>query len=411
MTSSARLLGRWRRTLQWAVATLWLLVPFLRVNGESLLRLDIPTLTLFLFGTALPVEQFYLIGLFCLSLLFLFLLLTMLLGRVWCGWGCPQTALADLAEGAARLLGLRVRGGRISGSWPRRIALYLLLLFFSLLPAAGLVWYFVSPYDYFSRLAAGTLGGWPLGATLTVAGLLFLDAVLIRRLVCREFCPYGRFQAVLTDAATLALRLDPAEASRCINCLACLRDCPMGIDIRKGYQIECINCGRCLDACRRVMAKRGEKGLISYRFGSGEGVSGSGWRRLFSWRLALVFLIWLLITIGLLVAAWNRPLAALTVTRQGMPVGQGQLFSVLAVNRDRVEHTYRVEAFVSDGRRITLHGPAFGIRLGPGERRRLQLAMAGELEATVGPLHFTLRDENEREQATASIRMPARSEP
>ena len=405
MTSHPRLLGRWRRTLQWGAAALWLLAPFLRVNGESLLRLDIPTLTLFLFGTALPVEQFYLIGLFCLSLLFLFLLLTMLLGRVWCGWGCPHTALADLAEGAARLLGLRVRGGRISGSWLRRMALYLLLLLFSLLPAAGLVWYFVSPYDYFSRLAVGTLGGWPLGATLTVAALLFLDAVLIRRLVCREFCPYGRFQAVLTDAATLALRLDPAEANRCINCLACLRDCPMGIDIRQGDQIECINCGRCLDACRRIMAKQGEQGLISYRFGSDEGFSGSGWR------LALVFLIWLLITVGLLVAAWNLPLAALTVTRQGMPVGQGQLFSVLAVNRDRVEHTYRVEAFASDGRRITLHGPAAGISLGPGERRRLQLAMAGELEATAGPLRFTLRDENEREQATAGIRMPARPTP
>lgn len=408
MTASPPLLGRWRRSLQWAVATLWLLVPFPRVNGESLLRLDIPSLTLFLFGTALPVEQFYLIGLFCLSLLFLFLLLTMLLGRVWCGWGCPQTALADLAEGAARLLGLRVKAGRISGAWPRRLLLYHLLLLVSLLPGAGLVWYFVSPYDYFSRLAAGTLGGWPLGVTITVAGLFFLDAVLVRRLVCREFCPYGRFQAVLADTATLALRLDPAAAGRCINCLACLRDCPMGIDIRQGDQIECINCGRCLDACRRVMAKRGEQGLIVYRFGQGEG----GWRGLVGFRPALVLLVWLLVTTGLLVAAWHRPLAALTVTSQAMPVGRGQLFSVLLVNRDRREHIYQVEAFASDGRRIALHGPAAGISLGPGERRRLQLAVAEESgTARTARLHFTLLDEKEREQATTVIRMPARLTP
>ncbi len=41
----------------------------------------------------------------------------------------------------------------------------------------------------------------------------------------------------------------------CIDCLQCVRVCPTGIDIRDGTQMECVNCTACIDACDAIMDK------------------------------------------------------------------------------------------------------------------------------------------------------------
>ena len=106
-------IGPWRRTFQTGASLLFLLAPFVELGGRGLLRLDLETRTLEAFGGAIHLDDLHLVLLLGLIALFAFLLATVVLGRVWCGWACPQTILSDLVEWTARRL-------RVSGPRPRR---------------------------------------------------------------------------------------------------------------------------------------------------------------------------------------------------------------------------------------------------------------------------------------------------
>jgi cytochrome c oxidase accessory protein FixG len=248
--------------VQWLATLLLLGVPFVRLGGDSLLRLDAASRTLLFFGARVRIEEFYLFLIAVLIFVFGFLFMTMVFGRVWCGWLCPQTTVTDLTEFIDRKIAAKLPGRLLPVT-----ARHLLYLLVSCTVAANLVWYFIPPGEFFLRLMAGEIGmvaGFTLGS---VSLVLYLDLVLVRRKFCTSVCPYGRIQLMTMDRNTLTLEFDPSLAGACIRCDACLRSCPMGIDIKDGLQIECINCGRCLDACRSVMAGGDRPGLIHYTFG------------------------------------------------------------------------------------------------------------------------------------------------
>jgi polyferredoxin len=137
----------------------------------------------------------------------------------------------------------------------------------SLLFSAATLWYFVTPGEFLSRLAAGRLGP-VLGWSWAVLGVtLFLDLVLVRGRFCATACPYAKLQGVLFDRATLVVAYDQRRDEECIDCLACVRVCPTGIDIRDGLQAECIACAQCVDACVPIMARKGRPTLVDYFFG------------------------------------------------------------------------------------------------------------------------------------------------
>lgn len=372
------LLGPWRRTLQWGLSLLLLGIPFVRMGGESLLRLDLPTLVLHVAGHALPIEELYLFLFFAVALVLLFLLVTLAFGRAWCGWACPQTTLSDLTEGVQRRLGL-VSPGRKATRPIGKIALFhLFCLVLALLVGANLVWYFLSPYEFFLRLMAGRLGAaaaWTLAVTALV---VYLDLVFVRRLLCREFCPYGRFQSALVDPGTLTLRFHPAEAQRCIRCGACVRACPMGIDIRRGDQIECINCGRCLDACRAVMAQRGQPGIIRYTFG----VQDDGLKALRNPRLLLVAAAWLAVAAVLGATLLLRADITLKLGRPdefpARALSDEQTvndFRAVISNRGRNPLEIRLQALSDDDQELKVLGAAQHLSLEGRERRRLEFAV------------------------------------
>lgn len=379
MSSSRPALIAPRRTLlQGLLFSLWFAIPFCRPGGVGLLRLDLPQLTLELGGGRLHLEELFLFLLLTVVLLLLFLLLTLALGRIWCGWGCPQTALVDLAEWFARQIGIRVAAGKLDANLGQRLALHTVYLLVSLLLGASLVWYFIPPVEFVQRIGVGRLG-WPATTTLLLgSGLVYFDLALLRRLLCREFCPYGRFQAVLVDAGTLTLRWHPFEAPRCIHCGACVRACPVGIDIRRGEQVECINCGRCLDACRRVMHARGETGIIRYTFGTAD----LGPRALLNPRLLLVggaLLVAIAIFAG---AVLQRSAASLKLGRSAAasrPLADGRsavFFTVYVQNRSKAALHAGLTAQLRDTpASLSLLGPVDHLILEPGAHRRLDFAI------------------------------------
>ncbi|MHB8809679.1 MAG: 4Fe-4S dicluster domain-containing protein [Desulfobulbaceae bacterium] len=378
MSIDKRFIGPRRRLVQWATTLLLLVLPWLEADGKSLLRIDIPGLSFYLFGQVLRIQELYLVLLAALIFVLGFLLVTVVLGRVWCGWCCPQTTLADVGEWAARRLGLAVRHNRLHGPLWRKILLQGVFLLLALLVAANLLWYFIPPRLFLARLVTLDLH-YAAGITFVLTALLvYLDLALVRRLLCRDFCPYGRFQTVLVDRATLALHLPEAELARCIECASCVRSCPMEIDIRQGFQVECTNCGCCLDACRRIMAKRNEPGLIRYSFG----LHGEGARGLLNPRVLLPAVAMLILLLVLGTALRDRPAASLriavshTAAPRQLSAGQtGTFFNGWVNNRSQTPGVYFLQARAKDtGEPLPLKGQV-RVELAAGENRRLDFVL------------------------------------
>jgi cytochrome c oxidase accessory protein FixG len=364
---SPSLLAPWRRAVQWLVSLAALSLPFIRVGGESLIRLDGPTRTLLFFGTRLRIEEFYLLLIFSLIAVLGFLFVTMVFGRVWCGWLCPQTTLSDLCDYLERLL-------RGLPAWLATLCRHLLYLLLAFVTGANLVWYFIAPADFFRRLAACAIG--PVaGITLAVvAVLVYLDLALIRRLFCKTVCPYGRIQLMAMDRNTLTLEYDQADAGRCLKCGACVRICPMGIDIRNGLQVECINCGRCIDACRQVMAPRQMDGLIHYTFGTR--LFGGG--RPFNVRSLLLAATICLLTGLLVYGSLSRSPATIKVQRNPfiqtrlLPDGEvANFYTAYLENRTTQPATFAIVVRSEIGDTPELGGTVTGIRIQPNENRRI----------------------------------------
>ena len=373
-----QLIGPRRRLLQLALATLVAGMPFVSIHGNAFLRLDIPGLTLELVGHRFRIEELYLAWLFVLGLIFVFILMAMTLGRVWCGWACPQTALSDLAEVLIKKKALR----------PFRHLGYLLI---SLWGGATFVWYFISPFDFMGRLVNGQLWVWPAGTTITVATLLMVDLTFVRRLFCRAFCPYGRFQTVLADKGTLTLQAHPDHIQRCIDCKACLRGYATAIDIRRGYQIECISCARCLDACRTVMARRGEEGITRYTFGQDD----LGWRAILTAKTVGVALMVAVIGATTIFLASHRASATFRIGRSVMVASrlteggrQFTFFSGSIVNRREKPQQITLSVSSSTGEAVTIKGTT-QFTLAGNEKRDINLAVDSPVVSGNRPVPIT----------------------
>ncbi len=234
-------------------------IPFVTINGNSLFRFDVPELKLYVFGNAIWMDEFFIVLLGSLFIAFLFILITLLFGRIWCGWACPQTVLNDLTD--------LFFGKSLRRPLHRTILAYAVTILLSLLVGANLVWYFVSPYEFFYRLAAGSLGEVITGFWLVLSLLTFLDLILVKRRFCASVCPYSKLQSIMFDNHTMVIAFDNERSKECMNCKACVRACPVGVDLREGLNPACISCAECIDVCRRLTAKAGRETLIDYRFG------------------------------------------------------------------------------------------------------------------------------------------------
>lgn len=361
-------IGPKRKAVQWLSTLLLIGIPFVRVGGESLVRLDASSRTLLFFGARVRIEEFHLFLIAVLILVFGFLFVTMVFGRVWCGWLCPQTTVTDLADFLDRKIDAFLPG-RLCGT-VKQIMYFLI----SCTVAANLVWYFIPPWEFFPRLVGGGIGT-VAGVTLfSTALVLYLDLVLVRRRFCTAVCPYGRIQLMTMDRNTLTLEFDRSLEEACIQCGACMKACPMRIDIKDGLQIECINCGRCIDACRYVMEKRSGQGLIHYTFG----VRGEGRGRPLNARSLLLAGVLVLLCAIMAAGIATRQQATIKVQRGGegrvARLADGALanfFSAYLENRSTVPADYTITTQPVAGYRLELLGPVTNLHLAANANRRV----------------------------------------
>ncbi len=285
-----------RLWLGWVLVFLFLALPIIPINGKPALLLDFVHREFAIFGIIFYPTDTFLLMLFLIGAGISIILFTALLGRVWCGWACPQTVYLEfvfrpierLIEGKEH-----VRKRRDEGPWNwdklwRKGLKLTVFLAISLVLAHAFVAYFVGWDNLLVWMQRSPTEHWGFFVMMGLTtGLVLFNFGYFREQMCTITCPYARFQSVLLDPDSLIVSYDPnrgeprARRSKkriqeeeaglvpqlgdCIDCLACVRTCPTGIDIRDGLQMECIACTQCIDACDDIMVKIDKpKGLIRY---------------------------------------------------------------------------------------------------------------------------------------------------
>lgn len=277
---------KYRRLLAYFLIALYVLLPFLRIGGQPVLLLNLVDRQFTIFGKLFLATDTVFLLLLILSILFTIFVATALLGRVWCGWACPQTVylefvfrpIEELIEGTPAERKKRDEG---PANWAviwRKALKYLVYALISAVLANAFIAYFVGSDELLQWIKLSpTEHPTPFLIMLFVTALMLFDFAYFREQMCTIACPYARLQAVLLDKNSVIVGYDekrgePRGRGRersghgdCVACNQCVAVCPTGIDIRNGLQLECLHCAACVDACDSVMVKIGKPpGLIRY---------------------------------------------------------------------------------------------------------------------------------------------------
>ncbi len=322
--------GRYYNARKWVTAVfvvLFLVMPFIKVGGEQFLLLNVLERKFVLFGMVFSPQDFHLFVLVMLTFLVFIILFTVVYGRLFCGWVCPQTVFMEMIfrrieywiEGDAGEQ-RRLDKAPWTSEKIRKKALKHGIFFAIAVVVSNYFLAYIIGMDQVLRIIGEPIsknwGGF-LGM-LVFSGVFYFVFARLREQVCTTICPYGRLQGVLLVKDTIVVAYDyvrgeprtklrknkdtaqqnpvqqirtivnggtaPARvAGDCIDCNLCVAVCPTGIDIRNGTQLECTNCTACIDACDQVMDKIGRpRGLI--RYDSMTGIETS-YRRIFTPRV------------------------------------------------------------------------------------------------------------------------------
>jgi cytochrome c oxidase accessory protein FixG len=287
-----RLQGFYRTLRRWAWIPMlagYFLIPWLSIDGRQAVWFDLAERKFYILWITLwPQDLPFLAALLIISAFALFTI-TNLLGRVWCGFSCPQTvwtgifiAIEDWFEGDRnKRIKLDAQPWSVD-KLARKGAVQLCWIVFSFITGLTFVGYFNPIRELVPDLLSFSIGVAALFWTLLFTVLTWANAGFMREQICLYVCPYARFQSVMFDSDTLIVsynqqRGEPRGARKrdrdvqdtglgdCVDCTLCVQVCPTGIDIRDGLQYECISCGLCIDACDAVMEKMHyPPGLINF---------------------------------------------------------------------------------------------------------------------------------------------------
>ncbi len=279
-----------RRIVAYVLIAVYALLPFITIGGRPAIQLDLWNGRFSFFGLVFLPTELKLLALFGLIVILSVFFATAIFGRVWCGWGCPQTVYLEYVFRPIEQLftGTAGKGGAVRSpvaGW-RKPAMYAIYLIICWHLANTFLAYFVGVEQLNRWIWTSPPWKHPgaFALVLFVTGLMMFDFCYWREQLCIIGCPYGRFQSVMLDRSSLIVGYDqrrgePRGRGRnreanslgdCVDCGMCVDVCPTGIDIRDGLQMECVNCTQCIDACDAVMDRiKRPRGLIRYSSQSG----------------------------------------------------------------------------------------------------------------------------------------------
>ncbi|MGH1576540.1 cytochrome c oxidase accessory protein CcoG [Planktotalea sp.] len=395
----------WFRNLKWIIMALTLgvyyLTPWIRWDrGPNLpdqaVLIDLANRRFFFFWIEIWPHEFYFIaGLLIMAGLGLFLF-TSALGRVWCGYACPQTVWTDLfilverwVEGD-RNARLRLHKQK---KWDLRkarlrITKWIAWALIGLATGGAWVFYFADAPTLMVDLLTGQAHPIAYTTMLVLTATTFFFGGIAREQICIYACPWPRIQAAMMDEDTLVVgyrewRGEPRKHSEavkagepqgdCIDCMACVNVCPVGIDIRDGQQLECITCALCIDACDDMMDKIGKpRGLIDYMASTDEENERAGkpikpvWQHILRPRTIMYTVLWALVGLGLVFALFIRPDIEMSVAPVRNPtfvtLSDGSVrntYDVRLLNKHGEDRPFRLTVSGDPTLRVQLEGTAY----------------------------------------------------
>lgn len=342
-------------------------LPFVKIDGEPLFLFNVIERKFIFFGQIFWPQDFFIFAIGFLTFMVFIIFFTVVFGRVFCGWACPQTIFMEMvfrkieywldgdANQQRRLKEMPWNAYKVRKRATKMAVFY----FISFIIANFFLAYIIGMNEVLAMVNEGIAANLVTFISLLVfSAAFFFVYYWFREQVCIVVCPYGRLQGVLLDKKTIVVAYDYIrgeprgkikkenvsipDTGDCVDCAACVRVCPTGIDIRNGTQLECVNCTACIDACNAIMDKIGrDRGLI--RYASEENIAHSKKGR-FNWRIAAYSFVLLLLTSALVIMLVTRDDVDARVLRtagqmfQTLPDGRiGNLYNVKLVNKTRKE--------------------------------------------------------------------------
>jgi cytochrome c oxidase accessory protein FixG len=397
--------GKWsrrRKVVYGALIAIWVALPWISIGGHPAVFLDIDRRQFFLFGHTFNSQDIWLVFFGVTGLGFGLVYATALLGRVFCGWACPQTVFIEalfrpierMVNGPRNIAQRRAAGPLTFDRLVRTAVTHALYVVAALFVAHVFLAYFVSLPKVFEIVRAAPAEhpeafAWMLGTT----ALFYVNFGIFREQFCVVMCPYGRLQSVLIDDDSLVVGYDErrgeprtkatararapslttpesAEAAGagtagagtagvgtggadCVDCNRCVVVCPTGIDIRDGLQLDCIACTACIDACDDVMDKLGrERGLV--RYDSLRGLRGEGRKVLRPRLYVYTAMLGVGIVVGTMALRTREPFEANVLRLPGAPYVRDEgairnAFELHLVNKEAKSATFTVEPAAAPG--------------------------------------------------------------
>lgn len=412
-----------RRVIFAVLILVYVVMPWIDIGGHPAVFLDIARRKFFLFGLTFNAQDAWLAFFLFTGAGFSLMFLTAMLGRVWCGYACPQTVFLD---GVFRRIERALEGPRnerirrnaspmsFDKAWRKGLK-HILFVALSLAVAHVFLSYFVSLPGLFSMMKSGPADHmeaflWMVGVSLA----MYVNFAWFREQFCLIVCPYGRLQSVLMDRDSVIIGYDEArgeprgkakDASKgdCVDCNRCVVVCPTGIDIRDGSQLDCIGCANCVDACDDIMARLGRpKGLV--RYDSLNGLAGEK-RRIIRPRLFLYAALGMIGAVVASLAFQSRTAFEANLLRQrGAPFvvvdeGVRNAFELHLVNKNASPMTLHVKS-LNPALQIVL--PRESVTLGSLESLHLPVFVTVPRDgyAPKGDVSFEIRSEGSEESPT-----------
>jgi len=284
----------YRTYVSWVLLAFLLSAPFIKIKGNQFLLFNIFERKFHIFGFPFWPQDFHLLVISILVSVVFIILFTVVFGRIFCGWMCPQTIFMEMVFRKFEYLieGDRTKQIKLDKqAWNaekirKRLTKWITFFIISFIISNVFLAYIIGSDEvlvYITDSPAAHIG--TLVNLLVFTLIFYFVFAWFREQVCIIVCPYGRLQGVLLDNKSINVAYDfvRGEGSNgrkklrknekrddlghgdCIDCKQCVLVCPTGIDIRNGTQLECVNCTACIDACDEIMDSVGfEPGLIRY---------------------------------------------------------------------------------------------------------------------------------------------------
>ena len=304
----------------WPLLIAYFLMPWIRLADQPALAFDLSARQIHLFGMTFFSQELMLLGWPVIIAAMGLFTLTTLVGRLWCGYTCPQTVWTaifmwaeQITEGPGQQRVLLAQAPWSVGKIAKRTLKHSIWLVCATLTGLTFVGYFTEIGALTLNIVTFQASGQATLWVVAFSAATYFNAGWLRERVCISVCPYARLQAAMFDANTLTVSYDPGrgeprgmrgregedpqasdrKSGDCIDCGLCVQVCPVGIDIRNGLQYECTGCAHCVDACAEVMQKMEyPPGLIRY---TSENVLTNGatrwYRRRGVWSLAALLVL------------------------------------------------------------------------------------------------------------------------